>query len=84
MFFLNIVFFIQIFFCKLIQWKQNRLFYVSCVFANKLEHGKNNNYKDFLFENVFKFYYQKIVFLSIKLISFYLKLHYVKRPNQSV
>jgi len=32
--FLNIVFFIQIFFFKLIQWKQNRLFHV--VFANKI------------------------------------------------
>jgi len=38
--FLNIVFFIQLFFCKLIQWKQKRLLHVSCVFANKIEHGK--------------------------------------------
>jgi len=38
--FLNIVFFIHIFFCKIIQWKQNQLFHVSCVFANKVEHGK--------------------------------------------
>jgi len=38
--FLNIVFFIQIFFCKLIQWKQNRLFHVSCFFTNKTENGK--------------------------------------------
>jgi len=34
---------------------------------------KNNNYINFLFENVFKFYLQKIMFLSIKLISFYQK-----------
>jgi len=60
--FLNIVFFIQIFFRKLIQWKQNRLCHVSFVFANKIEHGKNNNYTDFLFKNVFKFYYKKSCF----------------------
>jgi len=53
--YLNIVFFIQIFFCKLIQLKQNRLFYVSCVLDE--EAWKNNNYIDFLFENVFNFYY---------------------------
>jgi len=57
--YLNIVFFIQIFFYKLIQWKQNRPFYVSCVFAKQNRAWKNNNYIDFLFENVFKFYYKK-------------------------
>jgi len=29
--FLNIVFFVQILTCKFIQWKQDRLFHVSCV-----------------------------------------------------
>jgi len=56
--FLSIVFFIQIFFCK-------TLFHVSCVFANKIEHG--------ITTIIFKFYYKKIMFLSIKLISFYQK-----------
>jgi len=37
---------------------------------------KNNNYTDFLFKNVFKFYYKNILFLSIKLISFDQKHQY--------
>jgi len=33
-------------------------------FRQRNSSWKNNNYMNFLFENVFKFYYKKIMFLS--------------------
>jgi len=57
--------------------------YVYCVFANKIEHGKTTITMTF-FRKSLQILLQKIMFLSVKLISFYQKLHYVKRPNRSM
>jgi len=52
---------------------------VSCLVRyRKQNRAWKNNYIDF------KFYYKKIMFLSIKLISFYQKLHYVREKAKSV
>jgi len=65
--FLNIVFFIQI--SSGISFNGSRIG-CSCLvrFRKQNRAWKNNNYIDFLFENVFKFYYKKNMISSIKLI----------------